>query len=62
MRSTNIRDYLLLVRRGMWHALKEKHSLQVNRYMNARIGSSPELQQTGRWMLWIENHVRDEMR
>ena len=62
MRSTNIGDYLLLVRRGMWHVLKEKHSLQVNRYMNARIGSSPELQQAGRLMLWIENHVRDEMR
>ena len=62
MRSTNISDYLLLVRSGMWHALKEKHSLQVNRYMNARIGSSPELQQAGRYMLWIENHIRNEMR
>lgn len=62
MRSTDIRDYLLLVRRGMWDALKDQHSLQVNRYMNARVGSSPELQQTGRWMLWIENHIRDEMR
>jgi len=62
MRSTDIGDYMLLVRRGMWHALKEKHSLQVNRYMHARIGSNPELQQTGWWMLWIENHVRDRMR
>ena len=62
MRSTNIEDYILLVRRGMWHAFKEQHSLQVNRYMNARIGSSAELQQIGRYMLWIENHVRDRMR
>jgi len=57
MRSTNIGDYLLLVRRGMRDALKEQHSLQVNRYMNYRIGSSAELQQAGRWMLWIENHT-----
>jgi len=62
MRSTDIGDYMLLVRLGMWHALEEKHRLQVNRYMNTRIGSNPELQQTGRWMLWIENHVRDRMR
>ena len=62
MRSTDIVDRIFLFRRWMWDALKDQHSLQVNRYMNDRIGSSPELQQTGRWMLWIENYIRDEMR
>jgi len=62
MRSTNVGDYMLLVRREIWDDLKEKHSLQVNRYMNARIGSNPKLRQAGRYMLWIENHVRDRMR